>query len=575
MRYSKFFLPTLREDPAEAEVISHKLMVRAGLIRKLASGVYSWLPFGLRALRKVENIIRDEMNKAGAHEILMPGAQPGEIWKESGRWQAYGPELLRFKDRHDHEFCLGPTHEEVITDIIRKEIRSYRDLPINLYQIQQKFRDEIRPRFGVMRGREFGMKDAYSFDVDDAGAEDSYRAMFQAYTNIFKRCGLKFTPVEADSGAIGGSFSHEFMVLADTGEDAIVYCPGCGYAANTEKAEYVSPVEDQVMDDSAPEVEKVFTENMRTVEDVCNFLKIDPKDLIKTMIYSTSDGPVAVLVRGDREVNPIKLKKVRCGEEPELADPAVIEEVTGAPVGFAGPVGLSIPILADLSIKTLGKAVTGANEGDYHYKNVVPGRDFTPTAYHDLNEARSGDSCPRCSAELEIARGIEVGHVFKLGDKYSKSMGATFLNTEGKEEHVIMGCYGIGTGRTVAASIEQNHDGNGIIWPMPLAPFEVSVLPLQAQDENVMAAAEKLYDELNSLGVETILDDRNERAGIKFKDTDLIGIPLRVSVSKKTLAENKAEFKERIKGEIEMLDLDNAAEKIKEIRDAYLAAAND
>jgi prolyl-tRNA synthetase len=567
MRYSRLFLPTLREDPAEAEVISHKLMVRAGLIRKLTSGVYSWLPLGLRALRKVENIIREEMDRAGAQEIFMPSVQPAELWQESGRWEYYGRELLRFKDRHDRDCCLGPTHEEVITDIVRREVRSYRDLGFNLYQIQQKFRDEIRPRFGVMRGREFGMKDAYSFDADEAGAENSYRSMFDAYTSIFRRCGLNFAPVEADSGPIGGSFSHEFMVLADTGEDAIVSCPSCGYAANTEKAEINPPESTAAKSDQ--ERQRVHTPDIRTIEDLKKFLKVSSADLIKTLIYQTGNGPVAVLVRGDHEVNEIKLQNL-LDSSVELAAPTVIEKVTGAPVGFSGPVGLNIRILGDHAVAAMGQGVVGANEADYHLTHVVPGRDFSVEAYHDLREAMEGDPCPRCQSELTIARGIEVGHVFKLGDKYSRSMKATFLDSDGKEQFIIMGCYGIGTGRTVAAGIEQNHDDNGIIWPMPLAPFEAAVLPLQAQDDEVMQAAEKLYNELINLGVDVLLDDRNERAGIKFKDADLVGVPLRLAVSKKTLAQGQCEFKHRRGGDVEMLPLDQAAQKVLEMRNREL-----
>ncbi|MEW5722426.1 MAG: proline--tRNA ligase [Thermodesulfobacteriota bacterium] len=573
MRYTKLFLPTLREDPAEAEVISHRLMVRAGLIRKLASGIYSYLPLGMRVLRKVQNIVREEMNRAGSQEVFLPMVQPAELWRESGRWEQYGRELLRFKDRHLHECCLGPTHEEVMTDLARREVRSYRDLPFSLYQIQTKFRDEIRPRFGLMRGREFEMKDAYTFDADEAGADRSYWAMFDAYTRIFKRCGLKFTSVEADSGPIGGSYSHEFMVLADTGEDAIVNCPACGYAANTEKAEVQPPAGEQVQDPAAGPYNKVLTRDMRTVEDVCRFLKVGPEDLIKTMIYRADGGPVAVLVRGDRAVNEIKLKNL-LGGEPELADPALIEEVTGAPVGFAGPVGLEVRLLADHGLKAMSRVVTGANQADYHLTGVAPGRDFTVDGYYDLVVAVPGDPCPRCGGPLGVARGIEVGHVFKLGVKYSKSMGATYLDAEGREQYIIMGSYGIGTGRTVAAAIEQNHDENGIIWPMPLAPFEAVVLPLQAQDEAVMKAAEELYQALLSLGVETLLDDRDERAGIKFKDADLIGLPLRVAVSRKTLAAGRVEFKERAGGEVRMLPLAEAAALMKEIRDARLAEAD-
>jgi len=567
MKFSRLFVPTLREDPAEAEVISHKLMVRAGLIRKLASGIYTYLPLGLRVLRKVENIIREEMNRAGAQEILMPAVQPGELWEESGRWEVYGKELLRFKDRHARDYCLAPTHEEVVTDLVRREVRSYRDMPLNFYQIQTKFRDEIRPRFGLMRGREFGMKDAYSFDADEAGAERSYHAMFEAYTRIFKRCGLDFTPVEADSGAIGGSFSHEFMVLAETGEDAIVNCPGCGYAANTEKAELTPPAEAPASRDDVRSREKVLTENMRTVEEVTAFLNVRSRDLIKTLIYQTDDGPLAVLVRGDHEVNEIKLKNILGGLKSELAGPDLIEQSTGAPVGFAGPVGLDARILADYGVKTLAQAVAGANEADYHFTNLVPERDFTVDGYYDLRVAQAGDSCPRCGAGLDIKRGIEVGHVFKLGTKYSQAMQATFLDAQGKDRLIVMGCYGIGTGRTAAAAVEQNHDDSGIIWPIPLAPFEVVVLPLQIRDEDVRRAAEDLYRALLDLGLDVLLDDRDERAGVKFKDADLIGIPLRLAVSRKTLAQNQAEFKERRENELRFFDLGQAPQKIKDIRD--------
>lgn len=569
MRYSKFFLPTLKEEPAEAEIISHKLMVRAGCIRKLATGVYSYLPLGLRTLRKVENIIREEMNNAGAIEMLMPGVQPAEIWKESGRWTFYGKELLRFRDRHDHDCCLGPTHEEVITDIMRREIRSYRDMPVNLYHIQTKFRDEIRPRFGLMRAREFIMKDAYSFDADEAGAEKSYRAMYDAYEKIFRRCGLRFTAVEADSGTIGGSYSHEFMVLADTGEDAIVNCPACGYSANTEKAEYKAPAGEQLRDENAPAPEKVLTENRKTIEDVSNFLSVDPGELIKTLIYKTENGPLAVLVPGNRDVNEIKLDKLIEGDI-ELADPEYAQKATGCPVGFAGPVGLDIPVWADNGVKAVSNAIVGANEKDYHFKNVVPGRDFTINAYHDLVDVKDGDPCPKCDGRLEEARGIEVGHVFKLGTKYSKSMNATFLDAQGKEQYIIMGCYGIGPGRTMAAAVEQNHDENGIVWPMPIAPFEAVILPLQVKDEQVSQAAEDIYNQLVEMGVEVILDDRDERAGIKFKDADLTGVPIRVAIGKKTLADGKVEFKLRNGGEVQLIDAAEAPRIVKETRDRHI-----
>ncbi|MEW6266847.1 MAG: proline--tRNA ligase [Thermodesulfobacteriota bacterium] len=568
MRFTNLFIPTLREDPAEAEVISHILMVRAGLIRKLAAGIYSYLPLGLRVLRKVENIIRQEMNRAGAQEILMPAAQPAELWRESGRWDKYGPELWRIKDRHNHDYCLAPTHEEVVTDIIRREIRSYRDLPFNLYQVQTKFRDEIRPRFGLMRGREFIMKDAYSFDRDDAGADVSYRAMYEAYRRIFARCGLKFSAVEADTGAIGGSFSHEFMVLAETGEEAVVSCPACGYAANTEKAE-IRPL-DQTIPDQGAVLTRILTPEVRTIAQLSSFLGVSPREIVKTIIYKTDDAPVAVLVRGDHEVNAIKLKNVLGGSEADLADPDLIQELTGAPVGFSGPVGLKVKILADQALLAMSRLVTGANERDYHLIGVVPGRDFSPEGYYDLRLAQPGDPCPRCQAGLQLTRGIEVGHTFKLGTKYSEPMQATYLDEQGRDRPIVMGCYGIGVGRTAAAAIEQNHDAEGIIWPVPLAPFEAVVLPLQVQDEAVRDAAEKLYNSLLNQGVETLLDDRDERPGIKFKDADLIGFPFRLAVSRKTLAQNKVEFKERRDAETRLFDLAEAPILVRERRDSLL-----
>ncbi len=572
MRRSRLFLPTLREEPAEAEVVSHKLLIRAGFIRKLATGIFSYLPLGLMTLRKFENIVREEMVRAGAQEVLLPSVQPAEVWIESGRWDQYGKLLLRFKDRHDNDYCLGPTHEEVITDLIRKEVRSYRDLPLNLFQIQTKFRDEIRPRFGLMRGREFGMKDAYSFDIDEAGAERSYQAMFDAYNRIFKRCGLRFSAVEADSGDIGGSFSHEFMVLADTGEDAIVTCTSCDYAANTEKAELAPPQELPPLSSNAPPIKKVLTQNIRTVEEVTHFLDIEPKDLIKTLIYNSQQGsPVAVLIRGDHELNEIKLRNVLNDPTLEMADPALIQNVSGAPVGFSGPIGLkNARILADFAVQGMTAAVVGANEADYHFTGVVPGRDFIVTKYYDLRIAQAGDACPRCGKELEIKRGIEVGHVFKLDTKYSKPMNATYLDPNGQTKLIVMGCYGIGIGRSIAAAIEQNHDKDGIIWPMPLAPFQAIILPLQIQDERVRQAAENLYHSLKDLGVETLLDDRKERAGIKFKDADLVGIPLRLAISQRTLAKNEIEFKKRADKEVHFFKLAEAPQKIKEIRDDLL-----
>ncbi|GAB4170076.1 MAG: proline--tRNA ligase [Geothermobacteraceae bacterium] len=547
MRYSQYFLNTVRETPADAEVVSHKLMIRAGMIKKVAAGIYNYLPFGLRSIRKVEQIVREEMNRAGAIELLMPSVTPAELWQESGRWRQYGKELLRFKDRKEAEFCLGPTHEEVVTDIVRREVKSYRQLPLNLYQIQTKFRDEIRPRFGLMRGREFIMKDAYSFDLDDAGADVAYEKMYQAYRRIFKRCGLKFRAVEADSGAIGGSFSHEFMVLADSGEDAIVSCDSCEYAANVEKAELSF---DGTTPAPGEELGRVQTPDQKSIAEVAAFLKVGTDRLVKTLIVETDRGELAAaLVRGDRELNLVKLGNMLDCDWVELADDAKVLAATGGPAGFAGPVGLKIPIYADLEIKGMADFVVGANEKDVHLTGVNLGRDFEVTRFADLRQAEAGDPCPRCGGSLETWRGIEVGHVFKLGTKYSESMNATVLDEQGQERTLIMGCYGIGVGRTVAAAIEQNHDDNGIIWPMPIAPFQVLITLVNPKDDDVRRAGEDLYAELQQRGVEVLLDDRDERPGSKFKDADLIGIPLRVTVGARALAEGNLELQERRSGE--------------------------
>jgi len=543
MDYSKLLIPTLKEDPAEAEVVSHKLMLRAGLIRKLAAGIYSYLPVGLRVLRKVEQIIREEMNRAGAQELLLPAVQPAELWKESGRWDFYGKELLRFQDRHERDCCMGPTHEEVITDLVRREIRSYRQMPMNLYQIQTKFRDEIRPRFGLMRGREFIMKDAYSFDADDAGADESYRKMVEAYKRIFERCGLEFVPVEADSGAIGGSFSHEFMVLADSGEDAVAACRACGYGANLEKAEVAAGPEETVPE--AGDMEPVETPQKRTIEEVSGFLGVPATALAKTLVFETDKGLVAVCVRGDHEANPAKVKNLLGANAAELAAEARVREVTGAPVGFAGPVGLSVPVYLDHALRGAGGLVVGANRADAHYRRAVPGRDFPVAGWADLRVLLAGDPCPRCGAAIAVKRGIEVGHVFKLGTKYSESLRATYLDDQGAERPIIMGCYGIGVGRTAAAAIEQNHDADGIIWPVPLAPWEVVVLPLQVKDEATRTVTADLVRDLEARGIEVLVDDRDERPGVKFKDADLLGIPLRITVGAKGLAQGVAEVKER------------------------------
>ncbi|MBX6423916.1 proline--tRNA ligase [Thermosulfurimonas sp. F29] len=562
MRLSRYFLPTLREDPAEAEVVSHKLMLRAGMIRKLASGIYSYLPLGLRALRKVENIVREEMNRAGAQEVLLPLVQPAELWQETGRWKDYGKELLRFRDRKKHDFCLGPTHEEVITDLVRREVRSYRDLPLILYQIAPKFRDEIRPRFGIMRAREFIMKDAYSFDADEEGLDRSYARMYEAYERIFTRCGLRFRAVLADTGAIGGSESHEFMVLAETGEDRLAICEACGYAANVELAEGRSRF--TYPDEEERPLEKVSTPGVKSVEEVAAFLGVPPSRLVKTLLFKAEGQVVAVLIRGDLELNEVKLRNLLGVAEVEMADPETVERLTGAPVGFAGPVGLSgVRILADLSVKGLRNFVTGANEADAHYVNVNYGRDFPEPEFHDLRVVTEGDPCPRCGRPLSITRGIEVGHVFKLGTKYSSAMRATFLDREGRERPIIMGCYGIGIGRTVAAAIEQNHDEAGIIFPREIAPFEAVILTL-GPESDLMEASERIYRELSGAGVEVLWDDRDERPGVKFKDADLIGIPYQIIVGRRFRETGEVELKERATGRRENLSPETLARKLAE-----------
>jgi len=562
MRYSEMFLPTEREIPSDAEVISHQLMLRAGMIRKLSAGIYSYLPLGYRVVRKVEQIIREEMNRAGAQEVSLPMVQPAELWQESGRWEHYGKELQRFRDRHDREYCLGPTHEEVITDLVRHEIKTYRQLPKNLYQIQTKFRDEIRPRFGVMRSREFGMKDAYSFDADEEGAEISYQKMFEAYKRIFARCGLRFRPVEADSGTIGGSFSHEFMVMADSGEDGLVFCGTCSYAANLEKAEVHPPEKGEVSSYERLPLTEVHTPDARTIDEVGAFLQVTPQEIVKTLIFNADGNPVAVLIRGDEEVNEIKVKNYLGCQELELAMDDMISDVTGAPRGFAGAIGIRAKIIADYSLMNMKNVVMGANKEDYHLRNVNEGRDFQISAFADLKVARETDSCPRCRGTLQFARGIEVGHVFKLGTKYSKAMGAAYLDKNGKEQNMIMGCYGIGTGRTVAACIEQNNDENGIVWPMPIAPFHVIITPVNVNDKTLTDAADRLYEALTGKGVEVLLDDRDERAGVKFKDADLIGIPIRVTIGPKKIAEKKVEVRLRDTGEVSDVQLDKVEETI-------------
>jgi len=556
-RLSRLLVPTLREDPADAEVASHRLMIRAGMIRQVARGIYDLLPLGLRAVRRVETIVREEMDRAGAQEILMPAVIPGELWRESGRWERYGPELLRMRDRYDREFCFGPTHEEVVTDLVRREIRSYRELPKNLYQIQVKFRDEIRPRFGLMRGREFIMKDAYSFHVDADDARREYRVMFDTYTRIFERCGLTFRAVEAGTGAIGGSLSHEFQVLAASGEDAIVSCERCGYAANVEKAE----VRAAPAAGAGGGLERVATPGKRSVEEVSTFLGLPRERFIKTLLYATAGGEaVAILVRGDHEASATKVQAALGGEPVALADEQAVERATGAPVGFAGPVGVKIRMLADAALRGVRGAVAGANRADEHVVNVDQARDLPELVFADLRQARSGDACPRCDGgAFAEHRGIEVGQVFYLGTKYSEAMGATFLGADGRQRPIEMGCYGIGITRTVAAAIEQHHDDAGIVWPAPLAPYGVHVVPVSVEDARLRETAEQLAASLDAAGVDALLDDRDERPGVKFKDADLIGLPVRVTVGPRALARGCVELKTRTAREATEVPVGDAA----------------
>jgi prolyl-tRNA synthetase len=543
MRLSKTLIPTLKEAPAEAEIPSHILMVRGGYLRKVAAGVYSFLPLGWRVIQKISRIIREEMNRAGAQEVFLPAVIPAELWQESGRWEQYGEQLLRFKDRKGADFVIGPTHEEVMVDLVRGDVRSYRQLPLNLYQIQSKFRDELRARAGLMRGREFIMKDSYSFHASDEDAKREYQNMYDTYTRIFNRCGLAFRAVEADTGAIGGSLSHEFQVLTETGEDALLACDSCSYAANVEEAKARPPVDGTP---SSLTVEKVATPGKKTIEEVSTFLGLKPADLVKTLIYVADGKPVAVLVRGDRNLNEIKFKRELKARELMLAGDKDVEAATGAPVGFAGPIGLKIPIYCDLEVCALPSFVCGANAADMHYKNVVSKRDYTPTACGDFRDAAVGDACPRCEkGHFAGYRGVEVGQVFFLGTKYSVPMKCNFLDVDGKDKPMIMGCYGIGVTRIAAAAIEQNHDKDGIVWPVAIAPFEVALLSLQVGDAQVTEVAERLYTDLEKAGIEVLFDDREERPGVKFKDADLIGLPYRIAVGKKGVAEGTVELKAR------------------------------
>ena len=566
MYFSNLFAPTLREVPAEAEIVSHQLLLRAGFIRKSSSGVYTYLPLAWRVLQKISDIVREEMNKAGGQEILMPIIQPAEIWLESGRWHVYGDELFRLKDRHGRDFCLSPTHEELVTDLVRSNVSSYRQLPLYLYQIQNKYRDERRPRFGLMRGREFIMKDLYSFDRDEEGLNLSYKKMYDAYGAIFKRCGLDFRPVEADSGAIGGSVTHEFMVIAESGEAQIVYCPDCDYAANVEIADCLPSNPDNKREDTIKAKEKVATPNQTTIDEVTNYLNVSADKLIKTLFYQADEEIIVALVRGDRMINEIKLQKMHPSLTLEMASAEKIKEITGSVPGFVGPVGLKkIKIYADEEIKSMVNAVCGANEEGFHLINVQPNRDFEVFAYGDIRMIEEGEACPRCQAKLKMARGIEVGQVFKLGTKYSEALGAKFSDEQGKEQLMVMGCYGIGISRTMAAAVGQNYDADGIIWPISIAPYHVVIVPVSAKDDFLWEKSLEIYKELQEKGIEVVLDDRDERAGVKFKDADLIGYPIRLTVGKKLKEEGKIELKLRWDKEAKFIDLQDIAKVVMDI----------
>ncbi len=559
MKLSKMLISTLREVPGEAEIASHQLMLRAGMIRKSATGIYTFMPNGVRVLKNVENIVREEMDRAGAQEFLASALIPANLWQESGRWDVMGSEMIRLKDRNGRDFCLGPTHEEVFTDLARNEIKSYKQLPLNLYQIQTKYRDERRPRFGVMRSREFIMKDAYSFDKDNEGLDISYMKVYEAYNKIFTRCDLEFSAVEADSGAMGGSGSAEFMVKSDIGEDEIAFCTGCNYAANTEKA--TSKLEDAEKEEEK-ELKKIATPDVRTIEELVTFFNTSNKKFAKTLIYKADGKVVAVMVRGDRSLNETKVSNALGGiMELEMADAETVLKATSAEIGFAGPIGLQVDtLLVDEEVTRMSNFIVGANDTGYHYENVNYERDFNGIV-GDYKLVAEGDMCPKCGSPINIRRGVEVGHIFKLGTKYSESMGANYLDENGKEKPLVMGCYGIGINRTVAAIIEQHHDENGILWPMAVAPYKVIVTPANVKNEEQMNRAEKIYEDLKTKGVDVLLDDRNERVGVKFKDADLIGIPIRVTVGKKVV-EDIVEFKLRKNQDIEEVNIEDVVDRI-------------
>ncbi|AOQ23724.1 Proline--tRNA ligase [Moorella thermoacetica] len=561
MRASELLAPTLRETPAEAEIVSHQLLLRGGFIRKAAAGIYTYLPLGRRVLAKIEQIIREEMDRAGGQEVVLPIIQPAELWQESGRWEVYGEEMFRLQDRHRRQFCLGPTHEEIITALVRSEVTSYKQLPLLLYQIQNKYRDERRPRFGLLRGREFIMKDLYSFDLDQKGLNQSYQKMYQAYSNVFRRCGLDFRPVQADSGAIGGNYSHEFMALATAGEALLVYCRECDYAANVEIA--VAKALPMIATENPAPLKEVATPGQKTVAEICTFLEVTPDRLIKTLFYEADGQLIAALVRGDRELNEVKLQNHLGCRHLLLADPERVRKATGAPVGFVGPVGLQgIPLYADLEIPYLVNGVAGANREGYHLVNVNPGRDFNPTAVVDIRQVEAGEPCPQCGAPLAQARGIEVGQVFQLGTKYSSALGANYTDARGQEHPIVMGCYGIGVSRTMAAIVEQCHDDQGIIWPLSVAPYQVVIIPASLKDDGQRQVAEGLYRELAAAGVEVVYDDRDERAGLKFVEADLIGYPLRITVGKRTITSGTVDVKWRSRKEETPLPLEGLSAQI-------------
>jgi len=572
MRLSRLPLTTFKEVPADAEIVSHQLMLRAGLLRRLASGLFTWMPMGLKVLRKVEQVVREEMDRAGALELLMPAVQPAELWRESGRWEVYGSLLLRMRDRHEREFCFGPTHEEVITDIARRELKSYKQLPVNYYQVQTKFRDEIRPRFGVMRAREFLMKDAYSFHIDQDSLQQTYDAMADAYSRIFTRLGLSFRPVEADSGEIGGARSQEFHVLADSGEDAIAWCAGDGYAANIEMAAALPPV--GARPEPGAEMSEVKTPDVRTMDDVSSFFSIPASRCLKTLVVAGADGGlVALALRGDHELNAIKAAMLEAVASPlRMAGSDEIREALGCSPGSVGPVGADIPVIADHSALALTDFVCGANRDDRHLRDVNWERDLPSPAAADLRNVVDGDPSPGGGGALRIARGIEVGHIFQLGDKYSRSLGATVLDQQGKEVAMLMGCYGIGVSRIVAAAIEQNHDDDGIIWPEPMAPFQVVLIELNPKKAPVVTEAiERLYEDLQREGLEVLLDDRQARPGVKFADADLLGIPHRLVLGQRGVDSGQVEYRARRDGEEQQWGIDEAPGILRERIDATTA----